>query len=364
MATFRVRFMGLFMVLLSAYHCMPDNKTVGNDRFNKPLKLSKVITLTPDVSELVRRAGYPGNISYSSFTNQWIFSDSNGTVGLNKTIFLDSFRIKETDTLVNNTKPTYPCLFPFGNQILIIERVTKKVIRIDLTSGHPILIKDSISIPTLKAFSEYYNMNDADNQYFNLNGSICLLANYGLWEERNPNYIDTAVFVVISNNKVLKKIGKYPREYKQMVYKRAAIFRMDHEQNIYYSFEGQDSVYKMNLSGNILARSILHDFPVRKPFNKGKITDLAYVRNYLATNEVNVSMKIIDNRFILIVKQLAQHDVKASKKIKYFVFDKDLNKLYSDTLKNPVFPFAFETRNGFGFLSDSLKKFYEYDLKY
>jgi S-adenosylmethionine:diacylglycerol 3-amino-3-carboxypropyl transferase len=158
-------------------------------------------------------------------------------------------------------------------------------------------------------------------------------------------------------------LGKYPASFfLSYIHLRETPYTVDSMNNIYYVHSSYDSIYKMNIRGVIMQKNQIHECPKRKEYKEKDLTNLTYLRNYLATTENNVSILNINNAYIVVLKKLAQANVLDKPTYKYFVFTMDLEKKYSDTIRHQIFPKLYNCKNGFFVIAENLDRIIEYEI--
>jgi hypothetical protein len=187
--------------------------------------------------------------------------------------------------------------------------------------------------------------------------------NYYSNKSKGPNYIDSSPLMIITDSNQYRKVGRYPPVfYKEEVGSDETYFTVDSSNNIYYVHPCFDSVYKMNTKGEELCRGILHQYPQRKKYDPPKTGDLAYDRNYRVTNEKNENVSICQEKYVVVVKQLAAKQVLSKQRYKIFIFNTNLEKLHTIEMPMSIIPQAFPNNNGFLIFSADFKKIFRYEL--
>jgi hypothetical protein len=190
-----------------------------------------------------------------------------------------------------------------------------------------------------------------------------LLYNYEEKSSKKINALDSSIFLYITSSKQVKKIGKYPKSFHtEKLRFTETYFDVDSMSNIYYVHASYDSVFKIDINGVTQNRGIIHEVVDRSPYKQKEIGDLVYVRKYEHESEKNISLKIIQNKYIVILKKLAEKNLMKDPLYKYFIYDTELNKVCADTIKQNIIPNLFETKNGFFVISKNVDKFFSYEL--
>ncbi len=216
---------------------------------------------------------------------------------------------------------------------------------------------------TIKQLNNYLPMLPYSAQIIKYQGHYCFIYNYQLIKTKQLNFLDSSPFLIVTDSLKFIKLGQYPSYlHKEKTRLTETFFLVDSISNIYYFHSGYDSVYKINTEGTILARGVLHDSPVREKFKPSKDGDLAYIRKYEAGNEKNIALSLMQNKYLVVLKRLAEPDLLKPKKYKYFIFDKALNKLFADTVRHTITPYVLSTANGFLLFSENFKETYNYEV--
>jgi hypothetical protein len=195
------------------------------------------------------------------------------------------------------------------------------------------------------------------------NGKFVLVYNYYWNKSKAPNFIDSSPLMVITDSNQYRKIGRFPAIfYKEEVGSHETYFTVDGLDNIFYIHPCFDSIYKINTNGEELCRGILHQYPKRDKYAPPQKGDLAYKRNYLMTNEKNLNVSICQEKYVVVVKQLASKEVISEQRYKIFIFNTHLEKLYVEEFPFAIIPKAFPNNNGFLIFSADFKKNFRYEL--
>jgi hypothetical protein len=214
-----------------------------------------------------------------------------------------------------------------------------------------------------------YDMKDRYNlsgKKFNIikdENGYRLLFNYGNEKAAGSNYLDSSVFLLFSDKE--QGLGQYKKEfYKPSMYYKSALNDVDSTGIIYYVHEMYDSIYALNTSGVTLYRNVLHQNPHFEKFDIGQAADAAYIRRFSDATEWNLKLKVIGNRYIVVLKRLYNDNILADPAYKYFVLNRQLQIVYADTIRQKVTPFLLEEyKNGFLVLGDSVKSGFYYEIK-
>ncbi len=222
---------------------------------------------------------------------------------------------------------------------------------------------DSSYVFRLPSSSPYMPRTPYSAQLIKLNGQFGFLYNYSLTKKTNPNYADSTPFLITIDSTRQYKLGRYPPVfYKQFMQFNVAAYTIDSSSNIYYVYQGFDSVYKINSKGQELARGLLHEYPKRDVYKTGDEDNIAYIRKYEHTNEKNYHIALWRNRYVLVIKQLAANTVLEKQRYKLFVFNTNLEKLYAAEMPNDIVASITLNNKGFIVFDKNLRKVYCYEL--
>lgn len=216
---------------------------------------------------------------------------------------------------------------------------------------------------TLKGSDKYIPTLPYSAQLIEYGKKPVFLYNYQLKKTGRINYLDTAVFIAVIDSVNTVKFGRYPAIlHKQSTRLTETYYCIDSNASIYYAHSGYDSIYKIDIQGRISARSVLHDFPARVKYEPQKSGNLAYTRKYEASNEKNCRITLCFNKYIVVLKKLAEPNLLEIPRYKYFVFNTSLDKLYCDTIWYNIIPVLLPTKDGFLIFQKEFKNIYHYVL--
>ncbi len=193
-----------------------------------------------------------------------------------------------------------------------------------------------------------------------------VIFNYGSLRNERTGYLDKENNLIVLDpaKKTFQKIGFYPKEFfKKKKYYTGTIFDTDTAGSIYFTYDLNDSIFRIDKQGKILSRGRLHPNSNFIDFDWSKEENLAYVRKYSSNTELNLYLKVISNERVLIIKQLSNKNILQKAKYKYFLLDSNLRIINADTIRRDVYPrLAYEYKKGFILLSDSLNKAFYYEI--
>ena len=269
----------------------------------------------------------------------------------------DSIRINIADTTKKRS------VFLFKDESLIVYEPYRLQYSIYHFSGDSLTLFKTFSLPKFDWKEYFLKFNSGFRVLDNHEGSI--VYGYGLSKNKKDNYIDRRHNLVIftPGNKADFKTGRYPGDFfKYKIYNNETLFCNDSNNNIYYTFQMHDSIYKINKQGEILAASVLHKNPEFDRFDWGRVMDLGYVRQHTMMSEANLNICVTHGGKVVVIKQLHKEEYRDKSYYKYFVLDNNLNMLYADTLRHGFFPgFLFPYKKGFMIFAnpDSKAVYYE-----
>lgn len=194
-----------------------------------------------------------------------------------------------------------------------------------------------------------------------------VLISYGAFSSRKYNFRDPqGIFILLDPaGTSLMKRGQFPDAFfRTKQYYSGTRFTTDSLHHIYYLHELQDSIYKADADGRVLAAAALEQNQRFDAFDWSKETNLSYVRKYSMETEMNERIEMIQDKWLVICKKLHRDHYTDSQYYKYFVLDTDLRVQYADTIRPACYPTMLTPwRSGFLMLGDSLKKavYYEVD---
>lgn len=346
----------LFPVLLFL-GCNPSPKKACNETNNNPITSFKTQILSPKEIQILKTIN-PEKLFFSPEDGSFFFTDTaNNLFYLKNNSFLNLFSKKLIENINSNVLFKTPKNFIVYNKKLQQGRlIEKQSDKFKLSAGALNIV---YPIPT-----EYYNMDKNQTVLIERKGELNFLFNYGVWEKKNINYLDTNIFFFITSKHKINKIGKYPELFfNNYVHLREAQYAIDSNNFIYYIHTSFDSIYKIDYDGKILNAGEIHSCPTMSKYEEKDLTNLTYLRNYLATTESNVSILVVKNKYIVTLKKLAQKKVTDKPLYKYFVFSQNLDKIYNDTIRSYIFPKLLEYKDGFFLITETADKILEYEIQ-
>lgn len=186
---------------------------------------------------------------------------------------------------------------------------------------------------------------------------------YALFNGENCNFYDTSLFLTMHDTATITKTGKYNRAiFNALTLDKETYFTVDSINNIYYVHASLDTLFKIAPDGQALAKAALNPVVKRSKVDKNKLTDLAWRRNYAATNMKNAKIEIIHNGDIVLLRKLPANSILDKKEYQVMVFDQQLNLLYSNKTPGDIFPVIIPGFNGFHLLSADRKYIYDYKM--
>jgi hypothetical protein len=259
-----------------------------------------------------------------------------------------------------STLPDVSDIFKYGDCIYEYNTKTKMVKPFMTDKALP----DSSKIYMLSKAGDYNPMLPFNsNRLIEQNGQLKFIYNYSAKKSKKPNFVDISPFIIVTDSNQYEKIGRYPPVFfEEELGTNDTWFDIDSNNNIFYVHACFDSVYKINIKGEELCRSILHQYPKRDKYSPPKTGDLAYDRNYRLMNEQNESLFLLNNKYVIVIKQLARKKIIEKPAYKIFIFNTNLEKLYVEVLNEDIFPGSIPNNNGFLLITRDLKKSFRYEL--
>jgi hypothetical protein len=299
--------------------------------------------------EILPRKVLTTNINGKSYC--YLFG-TNGIVYLSKTeLLLNKSNIDSLKNITINSS-----IFTYHNQVY--EYDYKKRQLFDLSTNA--FVDSFYSIGKFSEFTSF--SNSARAKLIQVNNSYGFIDNYQPVKVLNKNFIDTTPLIIFYN-KTYKKIGAYPKEFfKKRIEFNETFFDVDSSNNIYYVHESFDSIYKIDSYGKVLAQSVINPSIIRPEFPNSKNGDLAFLRKFESESDRNMSVSIWNNKYILVIKKLAKEKIVDNTRLKLYVYDTNLNKLFCDIMDENIVPFPVNNTKGFIFFTNSLKKIVSYEI--
>jgi hypothetical protein len=282
------------------------------------------------------------------------------TFDLLNPLHVDSLQIPATDSLVSKK------LIRINDTNLIIYKPKAGNVFVYGIEDNFISLKRKITLPEID-YSKLYFKTYGFYKILMKPSGIIIIFNYGMLNSPKTGYLDkkSNLLVIEEETGKVLKAGYYPDNFfKSKKYLTGSVFDVDKAGNLYYTYELNDSIFKSDMYGNILTRNALHKNPSFSKFNWSKEKDLAYVRKYSSETEINTSIRVLQNKYVFVLKKLPGKTVLEKPKYKYFLYDNNLRIKYADTLRHGCYAkFISDYKNGFLLLSDSLNKAYYYEIR-
>lgn len=264
----------------------------------------------------------------------------------NKTFFFEKF-IDNSLYLVDQRNNKYWC-FTFDNHLKI-----KSI--------------DSLNLNSIFNFRNYFLGFNANPQRFTFQFPYLFLR-YGTNNSRNY-FIDEFAFLKINiQTKKVEKIIKYPEcFYSGNTYMNDGYIATDNENNYYALFNLHDTLMKFDAYNRTKTTSkIINPYhSTFIEFDKSKNENLAYTRKFQLLNEENTHFFMIKNKYLISIKRLKKIAIKDTNQFVYFLYNKNLKQLFSDTLSTISASYIIPNSKGFLVRDYSFKTgtYYEFDEK-
>jgi hypothetical protein len=233
-----------------------------------------------------------------------------------------------------------------------------------ILKGDSLFFEKSFILPPFNE-DKFYKTGTCCLQVINP-GNPSALINFGTHQKTKNQYLDPEANLLLFKNGAAEavKTGHYPAGFfSHRQYYSDALFTADGEGNIYFTHELHDSIYKMTVNGQITAAAALEKNETFLEFDEKQYMNMAYIRKYSIMTEMNVNIHCLSNNNIVVLKKLAQDDIKARPRYKYFVLNNQLQVKFADTVRHGCFTrFLDDYKNGFVLLNDSLKSAYYYEI--
>lgn len=255
--------------------------------------------------------------------------------------------------------PTVSDIFEYGQQIFAYNTKTNAISPFLLTPG----IADSNMLFSLSKESAFKPKTPLDSRLLIKDGgALRFVYNYSLNKASQPNNVAKAPFLIVTDSNEVRQFGHYPAVFfKEELRDSHANFVIDTFNHIYYVFPWLDTVYKINTKGQELGKALLHQYPKRDVYKMPKPGDLAYIRKYEAMNEKNIDIFICRNKYVVVIKQMAAERVTDKQQYKVFVYNTNLEKLYTGEVGEAVYG-GIPNNKGFLLISKDYKKIISYEL--
>jgi hypothetical protein len=193
--------------------------------------------------------------------------------------------------------------------------------------------------------------------------SYSFLCHYSIWHPEHLNYYDTAVFYYANNEGNGLRIGQYTNSEvkKNYLSENGIITEIDSNKYVYYAYMGLDSVYKMDISGHIIAAARL---PGNKlvPFDADRKSDIAYKRQHEAKSTINKNIVLLKNH-VIVFSRLAKKELIDKDQYACTVYSKNLEPQYYDTIRQNIVPLIYGSGDDFYFFIPYLKQLIKYEIK-
>jgi hypothetical protein len=267
----------------------------------------------------------------------------------------------DMDTVLKNTRYIY---FSRSREQFYFYKKKDGVLYTTAITGRHLAIQKTDTLPA-QGFSEKFHSLSATGPIPIIKNQLSgLLINYQDKNSETVNYTDETPFLYYLNGKEFRT-GHHPERFKrEKVYYTGVHVDADDSGYIYYVPQMDDSIFRQRPDGNITDAAKLHQQPEFLKYKNANNTDLSYVRFFSETTEMNIFLALINNKYLIAVKQLKKEKVTQPSQYKYIVMDKNLHKLYADTLPPDVLPSSIGSfENKFFFFDGFCTKIYLYELE-
>jgi hypothetical protein len=341
----------LLSIFFSSISCR--DKGMREQEYFNPIHKHSFIQYIGSIDEACGSKINPSGITPSliKFNNkEWL-----GLLGVkNDHLFLyNIYDITQTDSIRLNIPDTTKrrSVFLLKDQYFIAYEPYRLQYSVFQFSGDSLLFTFQRKLPRFlwKEYSLRFGFGSGFCVLKDSTGSIVM--DYGKRGNKKYNYLDPEHNLVIftPGNNTDIKTGRYPTDFfKHKIYNNETLFCNDSNNDIYYTFQMHDSIFKINREGVFLAANVLHENPEFDRFDWDRVMDLGYVRKHTMMSEANLNMCVTPNGNIVVIKQLRKTEYRDKSKYKYFVFDPKLKMLHADTLRHGFLPgFLFPYKKGF-----------------
>lgn len=191
-----------------------------------------------------------------------------------------------------------------------------------------------------------------------------LLIPYGNTSEKN--YLDKKAYLRFNViNQTIEDIIDFPECYYECdIYDKDSRVEFDKDGDILCVFNKYPYVYKYTITDKNHAEFEISNEYQFVRFDKHKEKNLAYIRNYLLTDEKNVALLIDKKGNSLVIKRNKKVSLKDPYTWSFYLFDDNFKKVHTTTNVQSIHPLAtFPYRDGYLIFNDSMNKASYYALK-
>ncbi len=233
--------------------------------------------------------------------------------------------------------------------------------------GTHLEVKKQYNLSKILDWNQYYIKYQPRNT-FTIIYPILYLA-YGVY---NPatTFLDSTAYLKISlfdslRNYSFTKVGPQPvATRKGLYYEYDSFISQIGDSELVIGYRSYDSVYKLNgRTSLVVEKNSFTDNSGFSKFDRKQESNLAYIREYSQTTELNINNIFLNNKNLLIVKRLKTNDIYDTKFYELYILNSDLkvvlNRAIADII-NPNFLYAYS--KGFLCLDSSLSKAFYYEI--
>ncbi len=181
----------------------------------------------------------------------------------------------------------------------------------------------------------------------------------------SPSYMDSTAFLSYNLlSKKIEKIIKIPCVYKNNFLYTTDKMLVQLNNVIYTAFSESDIISSFDLVKKNEQSVLISHKCNFQTFNLKKEQDLAYVRKFTNTNELNTNLLVDKKENIILLKHSFKKRFSDTSGFQIFCYDKKLNQTFQDTIRHSVFTYGvFPYKAGFAIVDAGLKNFYFYEAK-
>ncbi len=335
-----------------------NNKTASCDNFfdNKlKFNLFKIDKVSSDILKKINPVSKVFTIQKSS---------GNYFIAMYNSV-LTTLLIKDNSEIIINSVFKMPenfQLYKLYQDFIFYNKEMKKGYYINDITSPKISFRDSFDVEKMTDKKDIYVIESNSTQLLKHGDQVTFIYNYGINEQENINYLDLNSLIYSISDKN-KKVGIYPKGFvKGFLPKRNTFFSLDTNKSMYLIRSYSDSIYRIDYEGNILTRGSLSKCNQFRKYTNKDLTDLIYLRKYIAENDQNLAIDIINNKNIVVLRKNAQKKVTDSVTYQVIILDMNLNLLHRQMMPFNIIPTIFPLGNNIIFFSTKLDELYIYEI--